>query len=691
MTTHFAHTDALANSRNAPTALFRGRGASFAPLMASIAACVGILSTSIVFAQEGALESDATAASVGATKGGEAAASGEKTPIHVAIAAAEPAVQAFNEHLVILASPWMEGRLPGTRGMERAMEYMEDQFIKAGLEPAFQPKDGSAKTYRQPFSLGGKREIAEQSIAVKSAAGETKLSANTDFKLTSLGKSGSAEAAVCFVGYGIEDGPDGFSSFASDGAENASNLEGKIAFVFRFEPMDEKGNSRWNGGSEGWSGRAGFAGKIGAVAKRKPAAIIVVNTPGANDPRIDSLSTSGGGRAMADVPVFMMSTKAAESMLTGLGEKRSLMELRQLADVPPADAPRMFDLGTGNGTTAIAARFEERNVVAENIVGVLPGRGALAKEVIVIGGHLDHLGQGDFGSREGPGKLHPGADDNASGSAGVILLGDMLKKDYDALPPDMPLRTVLFIGFSAEESGLNGSRHYVDNPIYPISDTVLMMNFDMIGRIKNNRLAVTSSAGVAGMKEWADGFYAKSPLTVVAKESSGGGGGGSDHASFMAVGVPILFAIIADFHDDYHTSRDTYDLIDREASVAAIELWHQLALDMGKREKRFEVQENSGPMRAQPMRVRAGLRTRESDDGNGLEVIDVTKDGSADKAGILKGDRLLKWNKQDLADREQFVEELRKSEPGDKVQAVVLRNGEEKTMYVELQAARRTE
>ena len=330
-------------------------------------------------------------------------------------------------------------------------------------------------------------------------------------------------------------------------------------------------------------------------------------------------------------------------------------------------------------------RSEEKPVRAENVVGVLPGRGALANEVIVIGGHLDHLGQGDFGSREAPGKLHPGADDNASGAAGVILLGDMLKKDYDALPPETPLRTVVFIGFSAEESGLNGSRYYVDHPIYPIKDTVLMMNFDMIGRIKDGRLSVTASTGAKGLKEWAEPIYAKSPLKVI---QSAGRGGGSDHASFQAVGVPILFAIIADFHDDYHTSRDVVGLIDREASVQAVELWHDLALDMAKREQRFELDPNSGPMRAQPMKVRAGLRTRESEDGSGLEVVDVTKDGSADKAGILKGDKIIKWNKKDLANRAAFVEDLRTHEPGDKVQAVVLRDGEEKTVYVELQGAK---
>jgi hypothetical protein len=638
-------------------------------VVGGFAASFVIVAAPTTFAQDAVVESIATPATA-------AVPAQIPTQIHVAIAAAEPLVQAFNEHLTILASPWMEGRLPGTRGMERAMAYMEDQFQIAGLEPAFQPSDGGAKSYRQPFSLGGKREVVEQSIVATCGENQTTLVADTDFMFTSLGKDGSAAGEIAFVGYGIEDGPDGYNSFATD-----HSLEGKIAMVLRFEPMDGAGNSLWSGG-EGWSGRAGFAGKIAAVAKRKPAAILVVNTPGANDPRIDSLSAAGG-RAMSDIPVFMVSTSAAERLVAACDGTRALMDLRKLADTPADGAPRSFDLS--GSKVAVVGRSEEKPVRAENVVGVLPGRGALANEVIVIGGHLDHLGQGDFGSREAPGKLHPGADDNASGAAGVILLGDMLKKDYDALPPETPLRTVVFIGFSAEESGLNGSRYYVDHPIFPIKDTVLMMNFDMIGRIKDGRLSVTASTGAKGLKEWAEPIYAKSPLKVI---QSAGRGGGSDHASFQAVGVPILFAIIADFHDDYHTSRDVVGLIDREASVQAVELWHDLALDMAKREQRFELDPNSGPMRAQPMKVRAGLRTRESEDGSGLEVVDVTKDGSADKAGILKGDKIIKWNKKDLANRAAFVEDLRTHEPGDKVQAVVLRDGEEKTVYVELQGAK---
>ena len=631
-----------------------------------------IVATPALFAQEAASTAEATAATATAT-----AAPAEKPKIHEVIAASDPYVQAFNEHLTILASPWMEGRLPGTRGMERAMDYMEDEFRKAGLLPAFQPSDGGPKNYRQPFSLGSQRDVTDEQVKMLCGGNEIALETEKDFRFTSLGAGGSAEGVLAFVGYGIEDGPDGYTSFAE-----GHSLEGKIALVLRFEPMDEKGNSQWSGG-EGWSGRAGFQGKIAAIAKRNPAAIVVVNTPGANDPRITSLGTGGGGRAMADVPIFMVSTDAGERLVAACdGEKRSLMDLRKLADAKDATGARSFDLA--GSKVAVSATVSEKPVRAENVVGVLPGRGALAKEVIVIGGHLDHLGQGDFGSREGPGKLHPGADDNASGSAGIILLGDMLKKAYDAEPAETPLRTIVFIGFSAEESGLNGSRFYVDNPIYPIKDTVLMMNFDMIGRIVNNRLAVTA-AGAKDIKEWAAPFYAKSGLTVVER---GAGGGGSDHASFLAVGVPILFAIIADFHDDYHTSRDVTGLIDRESSVMAVNLWRELAWDMAKRTQRFEAETTTGPMRAQPMRVRVGLRTRAADDGSGLEVIDVTQEGSAAKAGIEKGDKIVKWNKKEMKDREAFVAELRLHEPEETVQCVVVRNGEEKTVYVKLEPAR---
>ena len=175
-----------------------------------------IVATPAVFAQEGA-NTDApaettaeTTTTTDAPAGAPAASVVEKPKkIHEVIAASDPYVQAFNEHLTILASPWMEGRLPGTRGMELAKDYMEAQFKKAGLLPAFQPSDGGPKTYRQPFPLGSERVVTDERLAIACGGTETDLVKDKDFRFTSLGRGGNAEGEIAFVGYGIEEGPDG--------------------------------------------------------------------------------------------------------------------------------------------------------------------------------------------------------------------------------------------------------------------------------------------------------------------------------------------------------------------------------------------------------------------------------------------------------------------------------------------------
>jgi hypothetical protein len=443
--------------------------------------------------------------------------------------------------------------------------------------------------------------------------------------------------------------------------------------------MDENGKSRW--ATDGWSSRSGFAGKLRNVANRKPAAILVVNTPGADDPRTGSLDF-GGQRIVEGVPVFALTADAADRLVRMSDPNRGILDLRKAADaaggLTPLPGPKM----------RLAVTVQETPVIAENVVGVLPGRGSLKDEVIVIGGHLDHLGMGDFGSRSGEKALHPGADDNASGSAGVMMLGDSLKAAYDKEDPATPLRTIVFVGFSAEESGLNGSEHYVKKPIFPIDRTVLMFNYDMIGRIEGERLSVSGAGTGIGMEEWAKGHYERREAVDGLKVIPGrGSGGGSDHASFLAAGVPVLFAIIADFHDDYHTPRDTVDKINSESGAKAVRLFHDMALDMARRPERFAFNTESGPMRPRPLTVRIGLRSRDPGDTPGLEVVEITPGGSAELAGIRQGDLLVKWNKKDMNSREDLVAELRTHQPGDKVQAVVRRGEEEITVYVDLKGA----
>ena len=358
------------------------------------------------------------------------------------------------------------------------------------------------------------------------------------------------------------------------------------------------------------------------------------------------------------------------------------MNLRRLAD---AGEPS-FDF-IENARVTLGAQIDSMPVTAENVVGLLPGRGGLESEYIVIGGHLDHLGFGDFGSRRGAGNLHPGADDNASGSAGVMLLGKSLKEAYDALPPETPLRSILFIGFDAEESGLNGARHYVRNPIAPIGNHSLMMNFDMIGRIENRRLSVSGLGSGVGMKEWAQPFFEASELEIVQHD---GGGGGSDHAAFNSAGVPNLFAIIADFHDDYHTPDDTPEKLNREDAVRAIGLWHELALAAAQRPEKF-VQPAGGASgdraRGNRLSVRFGVRSRPVEGGEGLEVVSVTDGSSAADAGIVAGDVILLIDKEAVGSREDLVAKLRDKNPGDVMSVTILRDAEEQLLYVTLKGA----
>ncbi|MFO0961717.1 MAG: M28 family peptidase [Phycisphaerales bacterium] len=589
--------------------------------------------------------------------------------INEAIRAADPQVQVFNEHITVLASPWMEGRLPGTRGFERASQYMEEHFAAAGLQPAVDEGNGK-RSFRQPFELGGSVEITDARLELAGDGAPGTFKEGEEFTLTGLGTATSgAGLPLTFVGYGIDDGPDGYHTF-----DEKSDLSGHVAVVFRFEPMDKEGRSKW--AQRGWSGRSSFANKLTSVARRKPVAIVVVNPPGASDPRAKNLLREG--QKLVDVPVYMMNAEAADRLFKAADEKgRDGMALRALVDEQGAIVP------LPKATVSFGGKIESRPVKTANVVGLLPGKGALKDEYIVVGGHLDHLGQGYFGSREGPGKLHPGADDNASGSAGVIMLAKSLADAYKALPADASARSILFMGFAAEESGLNGSEHYVSHPIVPLDRTVLMMNYDMIGRIKNKRLSVSGTGTGEGMQEWVRAYFAREKCGLEVVENPGTGGGGSDHTSFVMKGVPVLFGIIADFHDDYHTSRDTQDKINREDAVLAIRLWHDIALGAATRPERFAFKASERGGGARTAKVRFGVRSEEAT-GGGLRVLEVTPGSSAEEAGIKVDDVMIKFNKLPLKDRSELLDRLLDLNPGDTIQVVVRRDGHEETMYVKM-------
>jgi hypothetical protein len=590
-------------------------------------------------------------------------------PIATALASVSEDVRVFNDHLVTLASPFMEGRLPGTRGMEVAKDYVEFYLRRAGLEPAF-PVDGGEASFRQPFPLDGVAELRSQSLSIDGTA----LAAGEDFTALSLGASGSASGPAVYVGYSIVNGPDEYSSYAE-----GDDLTGKIAVMFRFEPMNAEGRSQWI--EEGWSARAGFFGKVRAAANRGAAGIVVVNPPGTADERAASLSPFNMGGATADVPVFMMMPDAAAGMFGGAD---AMMEKRREAD---SSGGSVADLGA---EIALSCDIAKETITAENVGGLLRGRGPLADELIVVGAHMDHLGMGFFGSndREAAGKeLHPGADDNASGTAGILLIADWLVDAYAELPKEQSLRSILVVAFSAEESGLNGANFYVEHPVVDLDKHALMLNFDMIGRIEKRRLAVEGVGTANGLADLVEPIFERSNLDV---QSSRMGGGGSDHMSFWAAGVPALFAIIADMHPDVHTPRDTGDKINRVDAVEAAYLWRDVALAAARHGEPFEFVEQAAPRRGggrMNIKVRFGIRPGSyEEDLAGVPVESVSEGGAAANGGLLGGDRIVSWDGAEVTDVRSWMELLSEHEPGDAVMVGVVRDGEKLELRCVLQA-----
>ncbi|MEO1009087.1 MAG: M28 family peptidase [Planctomycetota bacterium] len=609
---------------------------------------------------------------------GAAAHAQNGSPISDALMDSAEDVRAYDMHISTLANPFMGGRVPGTEGSELAKRYIEFHFEKYGLEPAFPDEDGNAfSTYRDPFPLRGTWEVQSESLMAMNGNRRIEFDAEKDFMFTGMGSTGEARGEAVFVGYSIDNGPDGYSSYAE-----GDSLEGKIAVLFRFEPMDENGRSLWNDGERGWSPRAAFANKLRAASERGAEGIIIINTPGANDARAEQLARFAGG-ADADAPVSMMSPKAAERMLKAAGFDGSLMDLREHAD----EGHGLKDLGF---EIALGGEADRTQLIAENIGGVIRGVGDLADEWIVVGAHLDHLGMGYFGSRTGDaGTLHPGADDNASGTAGVILIADKLSQRFadDATPR----RSILLVGFDAEESGLNGARHYVVDPIAPIDDHMLMVNWDMIGRIENERVLVAGGFSADGLGEFIQPHVDASGLEAVIPDRFSGG---SDHLPFYRAEVPVLFSIIADFHSDYHTPADTVDKINRVGAVKTVRMYENIVADAAVRPGKFrfitaseqrERQQQREREAAGERRVRVGVVLDADDNESGVLLAEVTENGPAAKAGLRSGDRLVRWDGQKILDTGTLGELVARHSPGDTVNVGVMRDGEEVTLTVTLE------
>lgn len=611
------------------------------------------------------------------------------------LASLDPDVRAYMAHITTLANPFFEGRAPGTKGNRFAAEYIEFWFRHFGLQPAFPEYDSEGNavgdgahwvSYRQPFDMPGGMEAITQQLAFADTNGtRTDLEPLREFTALGVGE-GEVSGPLSFVGYGIAGGPDGQDHFGD------IDLTGRIALLLNWEPSDASGRSKWNGGREGWSERANLQTKLLETARRGAVGIILVNPPDTRDGRThELLAASESSWRRVGVPVVHLSIPAADRLLSRIGA-RSLSAHRQAADADDFKATHYGD----QTTATIKVELRRTQNPTDNVGGVLRGHGDLKDQWIIIGAHYDHVGYGYFGSlsgRSAVGTIHPGADDNGSGTSAVLVLAQRLGDAYAKLPPDASARSILFMTFSAEESGLNGSRHYTRKPTLTADQVNIMLNLDMVGRLRHNSVEVSGIGSAVGLADLVKPAFDASGMRVVSQES---GSGPSDHASFNAVGIPVLF-FFTGLHEQYHRPADVASLINPVGAVKIVRLAHELAMQFATMPEKLEFQRTGGGFRldmldqppgegdaaaqepAQPMarsRVRLGIQPNYNAETTGVLLDGVTEGTPAAAAGLKAGDLILSWNGAPVTDIRALMTELAKHQPGDKITLGVKRSGE---------------
>lgn len=313
-----------------------------------------------------------------------------------------------------------------------------------------------------------------------------------------------------------------------------------------------------------------------------------------------------------------------------------------------------------------------------NVVALLRGSDPLRRdEYVVIGAHLDHLGRSAVGAldADAAGAIRNGADDNASGSAAVLELARRLARR----PPG---RSVVFALFSGEERGLIGSSRFVERPLVPLERTSAMLNFDMVGRLRDSRLIVYGVETATEMRAIVDSANTGG-LTI---RGVGDGYGPSDHSSFYGKGIPVLH-FFTDLHDDYHRATDDADKVSADGIVRVVDLAERIARDVANRPARLTVRQTAAPARAGGETANLPYLGSIPDMGadvKGMRLTGVRAGSPADRGGLRAGDVIVRFGGVDVTDIYSYTRAMQARKAGDVVQVEVLREGRPVTLAITL-------
>ncbi len=332
-----------------------------------------------------------------------------------------------------------------------------------------------------------------------------------------------------------------------------------------------------------------------------------------------------------------------------------------------------------------AQRVASAGMVGRNVIGLLPGSDPrLREQVIVVGAHYDHLGGGEFGALDpdSAGKAHNGADDNASGVAAIINLAQRLALHR-------PARTIVFVAFSGEELGLLGSAYYVRQPAVPLAKTIAMINFDMVGRLKNDRLIIYGTETATQFTPLLDSLNKSFGFDL---KMRGDGYGPSDQSAFYAVKKPVLH-FFTDLHEDYHRTTDDWQKINVAGLLKVTDFAAALLQELADRPTPLTFVELPSPHATVPAPGQAqtpgygaylGTVPDMAGDAAGVKLSGVRGGSPAEKAGLQRDDIITRIGDMPIPDLQAMTDALRAHKPGDVVPVTVQRDGKPLTVTVTL-------
>lgn len=564
----------------------------------------------------------------------------------------EPSASKLQQHVSYLASDALDGRRTGTAGANDAARYIAGEFARLGLKPAtagpatrrpsqIMPRYLQSFPYVAGLELGKRNELLVGPTSHRLALGE-------DWSPLGFSTTGSVTAPIVFVGFGIK------APELNHDDYRALPVTGNIALALAGTPDGENAHGRFFRYTDV---------HLKAIAARDAGAkAMLLITPEASVKR-SHLARLEYNNIARDVglPIAVVSQQA----IAKLSPELSLFELQRLATSKEPAGVKIIA-----GPFTLTTDLVRKEVPAYNVIGVLEGSDRLLKnETIVIGAHYDHLGRGGSGSlAQRSGEIHHGADDNASGTAGVLELARLFTSQRPR-----PKRTIVFIAFGGEEEGLLGSNYYVNHPIMPLANTVAMINMDMIGRMKEGKLVV---GGVGTAKEWRDIITQGTAdpnrsFTLTLNED---GYGPSDHASFYAKQIPVLF-FWTGTHNDYHKPSDTFEKINYADEARILNLVSYIVKQIDAADKRltYTTAKAEPTPRTGGFRVYLGTIPNYAESNDGLLIDGVRDDSPAAKAGLKTGDRIVKIGTRDIKNVYDYTYALGEMKAGEEYVIEVLR------------------